>query len=188
MTEANGGMRNEIVKQIAEARRGAGVRVFLAAPMSGFDSDTEYKEHRLIVNETCERLEQGIVESVYFAGRDISSKSDFTKESDAFRSDFNALLNCDLFVLYYPKPVRSSVLVEAGMAIGSRKPCLFVAPHADDLVYLLRNAEEASGTSGIPPIAIRKFGAEAPSAKRLTDFIVETLQLFEIQHREYSCA
>lgn len=158
----------------------AGVRIFLAAPMSAFASDVEYKLHRDLVGRVCEHLEKDGDVSLYFAGRQIAEASDFDDPKAAFRADFRALVECDLFVLYYPAPIRSSVLVEVGMAIGRNKPCLLAPAHRDDLVFLLKQAENEVGSDDIPPIIIREFGANAPSFERLTAFIAEAMETFAL--------
>jgi hypothetical protein len=156
------------------------VRIFLAAPMSAFASDEEYRLHREIVGRVCEHLERDGGVSVYFAGRHISESAGFDDPAAAFRADFDALITCDLFVLYYPGPIRSSVLVEVGMAIGRGKPCLIVPARRDDLVFLLKQAENETGMGEIPPIVIREFGAAAPTFEALADFIAEALDSFRL--------
>jgi hypothetical protein len=160
-----------------------GVRIFLAAPMSAFASDAEYKLHREIVGRVCDHLEKGGDASVYFAGRAIAGASDFDNPQAAFLTDFNALVDCDLFVLYYPGPIRSSVLVEVGMAIGRGKPCLLMPAKRDDLVFLLKQAENDGGLGEIPPIVIREFGAGGPSYEQLTTFITEAMESFVLAPR-----
>lgn len=164
-------------------RTSGAIRIFIAAPMSVFASEAEYVLHRDIVNRVCEDLERSGDVSVYFAGRKIAGTSGFDDPQHAFRADFEALAACDLFVLYYPVPVRSSVLVETGMAIGRRKPCLLVPARRDDLVFLLKQAESAQGWDEIPPIIVREFGDQAPSFERLSGFVAEALALFGIGTR-----
>jgi hypothetical protein len=155
------------------------VRIFLAAPMSAFSSDDEYRLHREIVGKVCDHLERSGQASVYFAGRAIAGASDFDDPKAAFLADFQALVECDLFVLYYPAPIRSSVLVEVGMAIGRGKPSLLVPARRDDLVFLLKQAENSGGLGNeIPPILIREFGDAKPSFERLAAFISDAVETF----------
>jgi hypothetical protein len=152
-------------------RRDAGTRqrVFLAAPMSGFDSDHEYRRHRDVMDTVSRRLESNPrVESVYFAGRNILSVNDFSDAGDAFVRDLQALVDCDLFIFYYPTAVRSSVLVEVGIAIGRGKPILLACRRKDDLVFLLRSASDHSGQYGIPPIEIWEWGSDVVDVNALT--------------------
>jgi len=153
-------------------------RIFVAAPMSAFASDAEYAQHRDVVNWLCARLEQNDGVSVYFAGRAIDGAAGFDDPKQAFLADFDALVKCDLFVLYYPLPVRSSVLVELGIAIGRRKPCLLLPARRADLVFLLQQAENKSGHGEIPPILIREFGEQGPSVERLAGFVGEAMEMF----------
>ena len=154
------------------------IRIFVAVPMSVFASDAEYALHRDIVNQLCIGLEEAGNVSVYFAGRAIDGASGFDDPKHAFLADFDALVRCDLFVLYYPAPVRSSVLVELGIAIGRRKPCLLAPARREDLVFLLQQAENKSGHGEIPPILIREFGEQGPSVERLAAFVAEAIETF----------
>jgi hypothetical protein len=153
-------------------------RIFVAAPMSAFASDADYAQHRYVVNWLCARLEQDDGVSVYFAGRAIDGAAGFDDPKKAFLADFDALVKCDLFVLYYPAPVRSSVLVELGIAIGRGKPSLLLPARRKDLVFLLQQAENKSGHGEIPPIIVREFGEQGPSVERLAGFVGEAMELF----------
>jgi len=161
----------------------ASFRIFLAAPMSAFSSDEEYRLHREIVGRVCDYLERDGETKVYFAGRAIAGATDFDDPKAAFLADFHALIDCDLFVLYYPAPIRSSVLVEVGMAIGRGKPCLLVPARRDDLVFLLKQAENDEGAGEIPPIVIREFGDGGPSFEKLVSFIGEAVSSFAMAMR-----
>jgi nucleoside 2-deoxyribosyltransferase len=156
----------------------SGARIFLAAPMSGFESDEAYRHHRSIVNEACAAFERsGSVDWVYFAGRTIQSVSGFTSADEAFLADYTHLASCDLFVLYYPFRVLSSVLVEVGVAIGLGKPCLLVCRDRGDLVYLLRNAASVSGQYGIPAIRIWEWGNLSISGEILAEKVLSEAEL-----------
>lgn len=137
------------------------VRLFIAAPMSAFESQAIYEIHRKRVLAVCDLLEalpDGA--SAYFAGRDVASTASFNEPTEALRADFTALRDCDIFVLYYPGPVRSSVLVEAGIAIGLRKHCFLACRQVSDLPYLLSNASSVGESVGLPRIDIWEWDSE----------------------------
>jgi hypothetical protein len=147
---------------------GNGMRIFLAAPMSGYGSDKMYKSQLKLVLQICNLLEKNsCVESVYFAGRNIGSISDFTDPQDAFRMDYGELQRCDFFILYYPAPVRSSVLVEAGIALGLQKISFYTCQKRSVLPYLLVNAATSSGSPGFPSIGIWEWEHQQPDAEAL---------------------
>jgi hypothetical protein len=157
------------------------IRIFVAAPMSGYGSDDLYKLHLKVVLHICSELEaQSCVEQVYFAGRDIQSIAGFTNPTDAFKHDYRALKQCDLFLMYYPTPVRSSVLVEAGIALGLGKRSFYACPTKEVLPYLLVNASSLSGVDGFPSIALWEWKDKQPDAQTISqralrhaDFLVD---------------
>jgi hypothetical protein len=145
------------------------IRVFVAAPMSGYGSDELYKSLLKFVQQICSFLEsQACVEAAYFAGRDIHSIAGFDSPEDAFKLDYVELRRCDLFLMYYPMPVRSSVLVEAGIALGLGKRSFYACATRKELPYLLVNAVQLSGTAGIPPIALLEWKNSKPDARTIT--------------------
>jgi hypothetical protein len=146
------------------------VKVFVAAPMSGYGSDDLYKSHLRFVQQICAELERrSCVEHVYFAGRHIESIAGFSNPTDAFRQDYTELRRCDLFLMYYPAPVRSSVLVEAGIAIGLGKASFFACSTKKELPYLLVNAAKLSGSDSIPSIALWEWKSERPDARVIVE-------------------
>jgi hypothetical protein len=158
-----------------------GARIFIAAPMSGFSSEEDYIFHREKVLAICENLEANrAISSVYFAGRRLSHASTFDDPKEAMRLDFMALKGCSLFVLYYPSPIRSSVLVEAGIAIGFQKSCFFACRQLSDLPYLLRNTAESDRVTGIPRIDVWEWNSQQVDPDKFAKTVLEALSIFAV--------
>lgn len=97
-------------------------------------------------------------ESVRPAGGDDESDADGGGKWDSAQialPDVRNALKCSkYFVLVYPEKIVSSVLVEAGMALGFEKPSVWFVRDKDHLPYLLKKGEGASERDGIPSIKI----------------------------------
>ena len=118
--------------------------VFVAAPMAALPDQTAYARQREETLELVEALRTSCkFESVFYAGREISSVADFEAADISVGDDFEALASSERFVLLFTHPVVTSALVEAGAAIGLKKPSLYLVRKRDDLPFLLRQAEQA---------------------------------------------
>jgi hypothetical protein len=135
-----------------------GKAVFIAAPMSGFDSNKDYEESRKIILDLIDHLKkQHTFSDIYYAGSQISSRSQFTSHNLAMKVDLDALRRSALFILLYPEKLISSVLVEAGYAMACRTPMLLMVKNRGDLPYFFREAEQISGDETLPPIEIQEY-------------------------------
>lgn len=133
-------------------------RVFVAAPMSAFGSDEEYRRSRAAVVSVVEHLkERHQVDWAYYAGAEIGSQAEFTEGKLALERDVDALEAADLFVLIYPHKVISSVLVEAGYALARRIPMLLLVRDKADLPYLFKEAERLAANTRFAPISIIEY-------------------------------
>lgn len=132
----------------------SGKRVFIAAPMSGFEDEAQFRQNRFSVLEMIEHMSNEYKPSdVYYAGKDIPNSTKFSGSSNALDRDIGELSHSDVFVLVYPRPVRSGVLVEAGYAIAAKMPTIIIVSSREHLPYMLKNADKAS-FDDLPPIAI----------------------------------
>jgi len=128
----------------AQAKPTAGQRhdVFLAVPMSGTRDEAEYQELRGLALDVIAALEAHCgVKQCYFSGRKLASRADFESESVSARVDFEALRNASNFVMIYPRPIMSSVIAEAGFAIGAATPSLYLVREDANLPFLLAEAD-----------------------------------------------
>lgn len=152
--------------------------VFLSAPMAAFEDEEEYRRSREDVIRIIDVLRQKCkFSSVIFAGRDIESMSDFDAGDISIQEDYEALSECEHFVMLYPRKIASSVLVEAGWALALGKISIYFVRDRDDLPFLLRQAE-----SVFPAVKIYE-DADADEIIRLINRHGE--QVFAVPRREH---
>jgi hypothetical protein len=139
--------------------------VFIATPMSAFDSDEDYKNHRELIMYILKILRKDGL-SVYFAGEGIASFGAFSGEN-AFALDIQALENSANFYLIMPCKVYSSVLVELGYALGLRKPCTIFVRDKEDLPYVMRDPD-FSTLRNFPPTRVFTYNDDRDLITQLT--------------------
>lgn len=134
---------------------------FIAAPMSAFDTDAAYRESRNDVLSLVAYLKgEYSFSRVYYAGEGIASQTEFNDETLALKADIGALKESDIFILYYPSKVASSVLVEAGFAFSREIPMLLLVKDEKDLPYLFREANGIPAEKGwMPSLCICEFSS-----------------------------
>lgn len=150
-------------------------RVFLAAPMSGFETSQDYETHRFEVLRILSSLRSlDSVESVYYAGETIDSTGKFDSSKDAFTLDLRNIEQCNIFVLLYPFKVLTSALVEVGIALGLGKPTCIVVNDRSDLPYMLREAEQRhSAINFVKPIKIFEADGVKNVCNAVEDFMLD---------------
>jgi nucleoside 2-deoxyribosyltransferase len=160
--EADGPARSEAA--------GKALDLFIAAPMSGYQSDAEYRRTRGLVMSLIAALKDARPNArIYFAGTGIETSADFTGQKMAMQDDLAALQRSDVFILIYPEKVHSSVLVEAGYALALRIPTIVLVRRKADLPYLFQEAENLAGGPLLPAVVtIREF-ADAEDLARLAN-------------------
>lgn len=116
--------------------------VFISAPMAAWESDTEYKAHRMEVLKIRDALKRECkFKRIFYAGTDIGSVTEFEVANISARDDFQALANSRYLVLLYPKPMPSSALIEVGAAIAFGIPSVCFVPERKLLPFILREAD-----------------------------------------------
>ena len=132
-------------------------RIFVAAPMSGFESDEEYQSNNAVVLRVTEALDARFgADNVYCAGRSVLSADAFDPHSDGVLRDLAALDQADAFILIYPRKVATSALIEAGAALARRIPVTAFVRQLDDAPYMLRRLSETPKSPSF--VAIRTYG------------------------------
>ncbi|WP_439531673.1 hypothetical protein [Marinobacter adhaerens] len=143
-------------------RRSHRYDVFVSAPLAAFDSDDEIKEDHDKVAAVVNYLENTLGYHVYWAGRKIEQRADFDDGSLSAHDDVEAIRDSRCFLLLYPKPIASSVLFEAGIALQNCLVSIYIAPARENLPFLMRHAAEAFNNvkiceSTLPDETIRLF-------------------------------
>jgi hypothetical protein len=118
--------------------------LFVSSPMAAFAQDSDFKIDRTRILDliTCFKKELRF-KTIFYAGAEITSLTDFDAEDLSAKDDMDALLGSKYFVLIYPEKLVSSVLVEAGAAIAYKKKSIYFVRQRDHLPFLLKQAEMA---------------------------------------------
>lgn len=133
--------------------------VFLAAPMSGFDTEAAYQASRNEIMSLIKHMRHVLgVEKIYYAGENVSSQSAFSAHAPALQQDMMALRGASSFILIYPARAVSSALIEAGVALALMKPMLILVRNRKDLPFLFYDAEGIPDSSLLPPLCIVEYG------------------------------
>ncbi len=110
------------------------MKIFLAAPISGFENETEYLAYRKKVVELIDELKKDFV---------IMSELESVKKVESYDSpeqsvikDFRDIKEADCFMLLHPRRMQTSSFIELGYAYAMKKPSLIIA-HPEDLPYMV---------------------------------------------------
>lgn len=110
------------------------LKIFLATPISGFQSEEQYILYResvlLLVAELSNNYE------VYCELQKILDIESYDTPQDSLKKDFNAIEEADIFILLHPMRMQSSSLIELGYACALRKKLLIVGTQ-NDLPYFV---------------------------------------------------
>ena len=144
--------------------------VFLASPMAAATGDGTFEEERRRALDMQRSLAAFAGMHVYYAGERISAEDDFDVPDIASEMNFDALRESRYFVLMHvseassgsgatdnpdrpvPPKAPSSVWVEAGYALATRKPSLYFVRDSRALPYCLRGPGLAAGGHLLPPV------------------------------------
>lgn len=117
--------------------------IFIASPITGFDSQNEYQKYRtelLNIIVTIEKFNN--VKNVFSAITNIESELNYEDPAISAKKDFENLHNSTHFILFYPKKIVTSALMELGYAIGQNKQILIVTTDNDILPFMAKKLDE----------------------------------------------
>jgi hypothetical protein len=119
--------------------------VFISAPMSGFETEKEYSDFRLIVMDVIRLLERKCgFKNIYYAGEHKTKKSHFSTPKVAFLKDLAALKNSKRFVLIHPGKIYSSTIFECGYAYRKQIKSIYFIRRLDELPFLMRHLSDVA--------------------------------------------
>lgn len=130
---------------------------FISVPMSALPDDNARKVYHDKVEKIVNSLKENTrLQQIYWAGDLIVLEKVFDLPDVAIRLNLNALRDSEYFILIYTNKAVTSSLVEAGMALALRKPCIFFVKDKEDLPFLLRRLEIAriKSDDGLPRVKI----------------------------------
>lgn len=112
--------------------------VFIASPIAGFESKTDYKKYRLLIKNVIEKIKAlEFIDNVFSEIVEINDIINYDSPQNSVLKDFYNILHSDFFILFYPQKVSSSALIELGYAIAERKKILILSPKKEILPYLV---------------------------------------------------
>lgn len=145
--------------------------LFVATPMSAYSDDVSYSSNRNKILSLFKDFQSKTRFRRFFCpALQLASVDKFDPNENALIQDFLALESSEAFLFFYlpPLPVRpSSVFVEAGMALRSRTPSVYIVRSRDDLPYMLRQADKVSLTDLLSSQKRVGMSATALASKRL---------------------
>lgn len=129
--------------------------VFIAALMASTSDDKQYDEARQKVMLVKETLEKECGWEVFFAGEHLKTRAQFDEADSAVSDNLEHLKASRRFMLVYPDNTKSSVLVEAGMAMALGRDAAYFVRDPKDLPWLLRKANQVHA-AGFPRVKIHE--------------------------------
>lgn len=109
------------------------IKIFLAAPISGFKDESQYKKTREsllhLINHLAGRFQ------VYSEISNISSIASCDTPEESAIKDLGKINESDIFIIYHPMSMQTSTLIELGYAVAKQKRIIIIAK-PDMLPYL----------------------------------------------------
>lgn len=109
------------------------IKIFLAAPISGFKDESQYKKNRenlrSLINHLMGRFQ------VYSEISHISSIASCDTPEESAIKDLGKINESDIFIIYHPMSMQTSTLIELGYAIAKQKRIIIIA-QPEALPYL----------------------------------------------------
>ncbi len=109
------------------------IKIFLAAPISGFKNESEYKKNRENLLNLINKL--SIKFQVYSEISNIGSLASYDEPGESAIKDFKEISESDVFIIYHPMNMQTSTLIELGYAIAKGKKIIVIGK-TDILPYL----------------------------------------------------
>lgn len=132
--------------------------VFIAAPMESHDTSGKYKKSRVsILDLKAVLINKCEIDTVYYAGENILSKSKFEDESLSLESNLTEIRNSKCFLFIFPEYKPSSTLVEVGMALALGMESIWFFRKGEAKPFVLRDGAAASGRGGLPRITVYEY-------------------------------
>ena len=109
------------------------IKIFFAAPISGFEDESEYRKNRDKLLDIINRLR--INYEVYSEILNIGSLASYDEPGVSAVKDFNEISKSDVFNIYHPMNMQTSTFIELGYAVAKGKSIILIGDK-DTLPYL----------------------------------------------------
>ena len=123
------------------------MRVFLATPISSFNSAEEFHSYRKKVLNVISALR--IEHHVQCEIEEVKNDNNYDSPADSFTQDLSAIHACDAFILHYPQPLLTSALIELGIALALEKIVIIITPDKHLLPYLVQAIDTVGASNKI---------------------------------------
>lgn len=117
------------------------MKIFLATPIAGFESETQMVEYKNSLSPFFDSIRKAHI--LYAEIENINQVSDYDSPSYSVQHDFGLIDEFDVFILHYPKKMATSALIELGYAIAKQKRVIIIVDKQDTLPYLGQGLEAA---------------------------------------------
>lgn len=115
--------------------------IFLSTPVSSFEPE-EFSRFKALFNSLSKIIERKTPGyRVFCAAEGIASLNQLEDSKYSAITDFQRIQSCAGFVLFYPKPLATSALVELGFALALEKRILIITPAKVHLPFLCRKLD-----------------------------------------------
>lgn len=101
--------------------------IFVAAPISSFEDQSEYVCYRKNLVTLISTLRNMHYE-VYSELEKLTSASGYDSPEMSAKKDFERIQRADIFLLFHPKRMQTSTLIELGYACAYAKTIIIVGP------------------------------------------------------------
>lgn len=122
--------------------------IFLAAPMSGFKDELQYKKNRKNLIAFIKKLNKKF--PVYSEILHIQSMDSYDDPGQSAKKDFDEISRSDVFIMYHPMHMQTSTLIELGYAVAKQKKIILIA-QPDMLPYLALGLSSYSSDIRVVP-------------------------------------
>lgn len=101
------------------------IKIFLAAPISGFKDEVQYKKNRENLLNLINKLSTKF--QVYSEISNIGSLASYDEPGESAIKDFGKICESDIFIIYHPMNMQTSTLIELGYAVAKEKKIIIIA-------------------------------------------------------------
>ena len=144
--------------------------VFIAAPMAA-----QAERNQPNIRDTLEHIAQSLTQQdpklkVFYAWRGIEHIDEFDLPGRSLRENAKKLRASRHFILIYEDQVVSSVLTEAGMALGYGVDSVWFVRKGCKLPFLMREGVAASNSTALPKIRLYEYENQADLLKMIKKY------------------
>lgn len=116
-------------------------KIFISAPISGFEDKNIYRKFRDFIIKLILALRKEKFE-VCSEVEQISNTENYDSPTKSVENDFANIISSDIFLMIHPKKMQTSSLIELGFACANSKKIIIVGKE-DALPYLAKGLKKS---------------------------------------------